>query len=522
MKSIRNNKGAVAAGHPKTVEAGMAILENGGNAYDASVAAFFASCVAEHCLCSLGGGGFLLSHTKEGESVVYDFFTQTPQRKKTIDKIDFYPIDVDFGGAIQEFHIGMGSMAVPGGVKGIFKVHQDLGTMPMTELVKPAVQFAREGIEVNGFSTFALELLEVIFKVQSESLRVFGSPSDKENLLKKGELYKNPDMADTLELLAKNGADEFYTGSIAEKIIKDSEEKGGYITKEDLENYKVKLRTPVEVGYRGAKFITNPPPSAGGALISFALKSLEDFDLSKMAHGSAEHVGVLASVMEKAADVRFSKFEENIRKEGIVNEILSPEYVKKFVGEVSKRVNKWGSTTHTSIIDGEGNVATMTNTNGEGCGYVIPDTGVMMNNMLGEEDLNPKGFHQWTENERISSMMAPSVVLKDNLKIALGSAGSNRIRSAILQTIINYLDFGKTIDESVNGTRIHFEKGKLDIEHGFDKKEIDAIKDTFQNINLWDDKNAFFGGVNCVAYDKNDGKFSGAGDVRRDGYFDCL
>ncbi len=515
---MSKNKGAVAAGHKKTVEAGEYILKEGGNAYDAAVASFFAACVAEHSLASLGGGGFLLAHTSDNKNILYDFFAQTPKKKRNIDDIDFYPMEADFGGAKQEFHIGMGAMATPGGAKGIFKVHEDLGTMPITELIKPAVEFARNGIEVNGFSAFALELLEVIFKAQDESFRVFKSPKDENSLLKRGELYKNPDLADTLEFLAKNGVDEFYKGEIARKIASDSKEKGGYLTMEDLEGYEVKLREPVFINYRGAEFITNPPPSAGGTLIAFALKVLEGVDFSDIDFGSAEHIGAVASAMESTEEVR-KNFEENIRKDGIVKSVLSEEQINKFVDEISNRINKWGSTTHTSVIDAEGNVATMTNTNGEGCGYVVPGTGTMMNNMLGEEDLNPKGFHNWEEDKRISSMMAPSVILKDGIKMALGSAGSNRIRSAVLQTIVNYIDFGKNIDKAVNGPRIHFEKGKLDIENGFDESEIEKIKDVFDNINVWKDKNLFFGGANCVVCDENAEEFSGAGDVRREGDF---
>jgi gamma-glutamyltranspeptidase/glutathione hydrolase len=515
---MSKSKGAVAAGHVKTAEAGRYILKQGGNAYDAAVASFFAACVAEHSLASLGGGGFLLAHTNDNKNVLYDFFAQTPKKKRDMEEVDFYPMEADFGGAKQEFHIGMGAMATPGGAKGIFKIHEDLCTFPMEELVKPAVEFAREGIEVNGFSAFALELLEVIFKAQEESFRVFKSPNNENELLKNGELYKNPDLADTIEFLAKNGVDEFYKGEIGKKIVKDSEEKGGYLRKEDLEDYDVKLRTPVFVDYRGLKFVTNPPPSAGGTLVAFALKVLENVDLSKVVFGSAQHIGAVASAMESAGNVR-SLFEEKIREDDVVKEILSDERLSKFATEVSNRVNKWGSTTHTSIIDADGNIATMTNTNGEGCGYVVPGTGTMMNNMLGEEDLNPKGFHNWDENKRISSMMAPSVLVGSESKMALGSAGSNRIRSAILQTVVNYIDFNKNIDEAVNGPRIHFEKGKLDIENGFDKKETEKIKDVFENINIWKDKNLFFGGVNCVVFDMKDKSFSGAGDERREGAF---
>ena len=516
---MTKNKGAVAAGHPKTAETAKIILEGGGNAFDAAVAAFFTASFAEHSLCSLGGGGFLLAHTSDNKDLLYDFFAHTPLKKIPVEKVDFYPMQADFGGAIQEFHIGMGAMATPGGVKGIFQIHKDLGTMPIKELIKPAIHFARKGIEVNEIASFALNLLEVIFKAQKESRRVFASPNNKDQLLQKGEIYKNPDFADTLEFLAQNGEREFYEGEIAQKIIKDSQDKGGYLRKEDLKNYQVKIRPAIKINYRNTQFITNPPPSAGGTLIAVALKLLEDINFQQIPYGSASHLEVIASAMEQAGEIRFSKFEKNIRKKGIVEEILSEEYLENFKKILSKRLNKWGSTTHTSIIDKDGNIATMTNTNGEGNGYVIPGTGIMMNNMLGEEDLNPLGFHRWTPNQRISSMMAPSIIANDKFKIALGSAGSNRIRSAILETIINFLDFNKSIDVAVNGPRLHFEKGKLDIEPGFKQKEIRKLKNDFPNLNIWKEKNLFFGGVNAVVFNKEKSTFSGAGDIRRGGSF---
>ncbi len=513
------NKGAIAAGHPITAEAGKIILEQGGNAYDAAIAAFWTASFAEHSLCSLGGGGLLLAHTANKKNTLYDFFVQTPQKKKDIKNIDFYPMEADFGGAKQEFHIGMGSIATPGAVKGMFQIHQDLASMPMTELVKPAIHFARQGIKVNDIASFALNLLTVIFQAQDESRRIFASPNNPNKLLQKNELYKNPDLANTLEFLAEQGEKEFYEGDIAKKIITDSNNKGGYLNINDLKNYQVKIRKPIEINYHHAKFITSPPPSAGGTLIAFTLKLLENFNLANIQYGSAQYLEILASSMEQANKVRFNKFEKNIREKNIVTKILSPEYIKNFYQLITQRINKWGSTTHTSIIDKNGNVATMTNTNGEGCGYVIPGTGIMMNNMLGEEDLNPNGFHQWTVNQRISSMMAPSIVIADNLKIALGSAGSNRIRSAIIQTIVNFLDYKQDINTAVNGPRIHFERNKLDIEPGFNNLEIQKLNNNFSNINIWDKQNLFFGGVNAVIFDKKNQNYSGAGDVRRSGVF---
>ncbi len=521
MDKKKKSKGIISAGHPITAEAGRIILEAGGNAYDAVAGAFFAACLAEPSLASLGGGGYLMAHTKDNKDVVYDFFVQTPGQKKSNEKdLDFYPVDVDFGGATQVFHIGMASSAVPGGARGIFEIQSELGKLPIEKVIEPAVNFAREGIKMNWFSGFAFEILSEIYKAQKNTLKLFESGRKKGELLQEGEILKNTELADILEFLAKNEVSEFYEGDIAKKMVADMKNMGGLIALADMKNYKVKKRKPISIDYRGAKFITNPPPSAGGILIAVALKLLEKVNLGKMEYGSVEHLMSLIMAMEKAGIVRMDKLNSSIRKANIVDEILSENYLNKFADDILSRVNKWGSTTQISVIDKENNIASMTVTNGEGSGYLIPGTGSVLNNMLGEEDLNPNGFFKWTERERISSMMAPSIIIKDKLKIALGSAGSNRLRSAILQTAINILDFGKNIDEAVNGSRLHFENNKLDIESGFPDKSIEEIKKEFPKANIWQDKNLFFGGANCVVFDENKNIFSGAGDTRREGV--CL
>ncbi|MGL6140286.1 MAG: gamma-glutamyltransferase, partial [Planktothrix sp.] len=181
-------------------------------------------------------------------------------------------------------------------------------------------------------------------------------------------------------------------------------------------------------------------------------------------------------------------------------------------------VNKWGSTTHISVLDQEGNAASVTTSNGEGSGYMIPGTGIMVNNMLGEEDLNPLGFHLWPENVRISSMMSPTLVLnQDKPEMVMGSGGSNRIRTAILQVLLNLIDFNFSVEDAVNNPRFHWENHRLDIEPGFDPEIINTLDLSEQDIiRLWPEKNMFFGGVHTLVKTA-DGELFGAGDERRSG-----
>ncbi|MBT4277933.1 gamma-glutamyltransferase [Candidatus Falkowbacteria bacterium] len=512
---MANKKGVVSAGHIKTAEAGRLILEEGGNAFDAAIGAGLASCVAEYMLTSLGGGGFLLAHTKDKQNTLFDFFTQTPGSKKINGKPDFYPVEIDFGDVTQEFHVGLGSMAVPGNVAGFFHVHKKLGRLPFEVVADPAIEYAKKGLELNSFQHYCLTLLGPIMTSDKETKAIFESNG---NLIKAKELCKMTGLADTLDYLSREGTDAFYKGEIASQLIKDSKEKGGYLTKEDLENYKVIERDPLKINYRGNEIITNPPPSSGGALIAFALELLESIDFSKIKHGSFEHLKILADVMRITNLARQDSYDDNLYNKDVIEKFLGSKHVEKYKDILSSEINKWGSTTHLSVIDAEGNAATMTTSNGEGSSYVIPGTGVMMNNMLGEEDVNPLGFHKWKENIRISSMMSPTMVLKNDCPEAvLGSGGSNRIRTAILQVISNIIDFKMHVSEAVDSPRIHWERNSFNIEPGFDKKVIEKIKKISRKdkITEFSEKNMFFGGAHTTTY--QDKKFDGAGDKRRSG-----
>lgn len=505
--------GTIAAGNINTAQAGIEILRNGGNAFDAAAAAVLATFVTEPTLTSAGGGGFLLAHTKENENILFDFFSQTPLKKKTKGDINFYPVELNFGDAIQQFHIGLGSMAVPGNMAGIFHVQQKLGRLPFKDVAQPAIGYAKNGVEINEYLSFCLTLLKEILTTSPEMRQVY-MPNGE--LLQLGEKIFIPKFADTLSYIAEKGVKEFYQGDIAHQLVKDCQEYGGYLTLEDLKNYQVIERKPLVIDYRGNKFLTNPPPSSGGILIAFALELLSKVDLASMGFGTGQHLQTLISAMRLTNVAREDRYNTNIYHENIQKIFLSAEHIAQYQNQLTNEVNKWGSTTHLSVIDAEGNAASVTTSHGEGCGYVIPGTGIMMNNMLGEEDLNPHGFHQWQENVRISSMMTPTIVLKDNLpEIVLGSGGANRIRTAILQVISNIIDFKMPVDRAVNSPRIHWENGVLNVEPGFGQEVIESLVLSNENMVLWNKKNMFFGGVHTVM--EVAGSISGAGDDRRSG-----
>ncbi len=514
----KKNLGVVSCGHKKTTESAKIILENGGNAYDAILAAHFSACVTEPVLASLGGGGFLTAHTSSGKSITYDFFTQTPHSKRQ-KNIDFFPISANFGSGInQEFHIGMASIATPGNIKGIFKIHKDLGSLPISEIIKPAVLLARKGVLVNKLQDYIFNVVSPIYKSNDQILSLYQSKKIKGELIKRGEIFKNSDFANFLEELAKEGDRLFYEGEVAEKILKDSKEKGGHLTKKDFKKYRVEIRKSLKFNYKNSQFITNPPPSSGGILIAFSLALSEKFKLSKNKFASFQYLKLLSEVMEKTNSARRKHLDKKLFDKEIIGKFLDPNLIKKYQREISQTINKLGGTTHMSVIDAQGNIASMTITNGEGSAYVIPKTGIVLNNMLGEEDLNPSGFGKWKKNKRISSMMAPSILLSENnINYAFGSGGSNRIRTALLQFILNSIEFKMNLDSAVQSPRIHFEKNELHIEKGFKKQEVEKLAKIYPKLKKWKEKNLFFGGVNVASFNKNSNKFKGACDKRRNG-----
>ena len=510
------NHGVIAAGDRLTAEAGAEILRAGGNAFDAAVAATFMSFAASSSITSAGGGGFLLAHHHHGGHVLYDFFVQTPKKRRPQDEIEFFPVVVDFGDKTQEFHIGFGSVATPGNIAGLFEVHRDLGSMPMKEIMVPVTERIRQGIALHRQTKYQIDILKPILSYSAEGREIYFRDKKDPDI---GDRYFLPHMADYFEYLSLEGPRDFYEGEIAAKVVELSHTHGGHITYDDFKSYRVIKRKPLEVTYRDARIITNPPPNAGGPLIAFLLKIIEKVSLTEKDYGTARHLQAVADAIRLTTAARLERYENRMYEPNILNELFDPPFVERVRQTLISSMHKSGNTTHVSVMDGKGNVASCTTSVGEGCGYYIPGTDVMLNNMLGEEDLNKDGFHKWKEDMRMSSMMSPTVVLKqDGEMMGLGSGGSNRIRSALSQAIINFLDFHLPYDAIVNDPRIHLEGNHMDIEPGFRREVVERIQlpDGMEKF-FWNEQNMYFGGVHAVFRDRH-GNLHGAGDRRRAGH----
>ena len=504
-------QGVVAAGHPKTAAAAAAILGEGGNAFDAALAAVLAACVVEPALCSPGGGGFLLATGPATKPVLFDFFAQTPRRRRP--EADFHPVLVDFGTATQEFHVGLGAAATPGTIPGLFHIHRRLASMPLARIVEPAVAYGRDGVAVNTLQAYLFDILAPIFTFSPSVRAAFPAADGALGVPREGEMLRNPDLAALLDNLAREGEALYRQGALGQAMVALSRDAGGHLTADDIARYRVVERQPLGVDYHGRQILTNPPPSAGGILIAFALQLLAGQGEAGLEAGGFADLDRLARVMHQTNQARIDSGMVASGPDRAALKLLDPGFVQAYAEQVAGRPASARGTTHISVIDAQGNAAALSISNGEGSGHAVPGAGFMLNNMLGEEDLHPYGFDGWAVDRRISSMMSPSVLLGEHGRLtALGSGGSNRIRTAILQVLLNLIDHRMAPQQAVLAPRIHHERGLLHIEGGHADAAVESLRTAYPEHQIWPDHNLFFGGTH-LAQSGGDG----AGDPRRGG-----
>jgi gamma-glutamyltranspeptidase/glutathione hydrolase len=448
-------RGAIAAGHPLTASAGAAVLAAGGNAVDACVAAAFTSWVCESMLTGPGGGGFMLVHADE-KTLVIDAFVAVPRAGAGTKLL---AIAVDFDGDTQQvFRTGPGAVGVPGTALGLEAAHRRFGSLPWAELVTPAVALAREGVELTPMQAYLHAILDGLLRHSPEGDAMYGGRP-----LPAGERLVLPDLAATLELIGREGAGVLYRGELARAIAAHV-----LLTEDDLAAYRVIEREPVCVSFREREFRSNPSPASGGRLIGVGLQALGDGPVD-------------ATAVVRAMEAM----------------------------EAARRPAGVGGTTHISVVDARGEAASLSCSLGSGSGVVVPGTGIHLNNMLGEADLVASA----RPGERLTSMMAPSLVLEDGRpRLVVGSAGSERLRGAILQVVANAIGRGMGVEEAVDAPRVHLDGDVVHCEPGVSLERAGG-PDT---VVRWRDKNLYFGGVSAVEL-LADGTLAAAGDPRRGG-----
>lgn len=461
-----------------------------------------ASFAVESPLTGFGAGGFMMVH-RDGETALIDFFVAAPGLDEIERGAELVPVPVHFDAeTVQTFYVGPASCGVPGTAAGLEEALRRFGTVPLAELIGPGVRLAREGAPVNAEQAYILDILAPIH-ARLEGTRELYAPSGR--TLREGDVFRFVELAEALERFGAEGSEPFRRGEVAAALSAHVIERGGTLGPEDLASYKAIERSPIRASFRGTEVLTNPPPSSGGILIAYCLALLERL-------GESSDTERLVAAMGAANDARGEAFAEALYGTELEGSLLDPESLDSTVGDLL------GSTTHISVLDGEGMCAAVTCSNGSGSGVLVPGTGVILNNMLGEEDLNPLGFHAIAPGRRVPSMMAPTVVLRDGeIELGLGSAGSNRIRSAILQTIVRAVEQRMSADEAVRAPRLHFEQGVVQAEPGIDEAALARIEARGVPVLRRPAINLFFGGVQAVARDRVGGDLSGGGDPRRGG-----
>ena len=508
-------RGLVAAGAVATAQAGARALSQGGNATDAVCAASLTAFVAEGLLCSPGGGGAALVVDDEGARVL-DFFAVVPG----LDAVgspshDFTNVDVDFGPTVQRFHVGKTAAAVPGALKGILELHARGGRLPLAEIVAPAVEAGRDGFDVGGPMAYVSQILAPIIDV-TPTVQALFRPGGRNP--EPGARLTNRALADFLESIATHGAAEGVRAFEAELLTAFGHAGGGLLTRADLDAYAPVWRDPTRAEHRVGTFLTNPPPSSGGPLIAMGLAIADAARLTADGFLGPAHLCETAALLHALDRVRATGYDAEISDPAAAGAWLGDAGAERGRAALAAARRNLGSTTHISVLTEDGELASLTMSNGEGCGHALASLGIQLNNFLGEEDINPGGFHRLPPGTKMTTMMAPSAVLSsDGRRLVLGSGGSNRIRSAILQALLGVVVHERSLREAIEAPRVHVEGRRLWWEAaGVHADAAAALLAAWPDAICFDAPSLFFGGVHALAREA-DGTMHGAGDPRRGG-----
>jgi gamma-glutamyltranspeptidase/glutathione hydrolase len=527
---VRGKNGMVVSASKLASEVGIEILKKGGNAIDAAVAVGFALAVTYPSAGNIGGGGFMVIRLNDGTTTTIDYREKAPlnaYEKMYQDSAgNFLP---------QLSQEGTTSAGVPGSVAGLIYALEKYGTMKLKDVIEPAIKLADEGFILDYRLTQSINYNYQDFLKYPSSKRIFtkdGQPFDE------GDLFVQKDLANTLKLISVYGRNGFYKGEVADKIISQIQSLGGIITHKDLESYFPIERKPLISSYKGFEVITMGPPSAGGVTLIQSLNILENVSFSRPDWGSSNYIHTITEALKFSYADRSKHLGDPDFYKVPIDKLISKKYAKELFNRISEKaipseqiapkdfssIYESPETTHYSVIDKYGNAVSTTTTinSSYGSKIVVEGAGFLLNNEMDDFSSKPGEPNQFglvgseankiEPGKRMLSSMTPAIITKDNNPVLIvGSPGGSTIPTAVLQVVLNYIDFGMDIQEAVNAPRFHHQwlPDQIDYEaFGLTKDVMDNLQSKGQIIGT----ERILGRVEAIAIENN--IYLGATDPR--------